>query len=890
MRKHTFSLLIFIVLGIIVSYNEFIINNVYQRIDPKHFQILGYLENFQTDCKDTTGCQKAYIIPTESIGQFKGSNVYGLGVGVLAGSSKWYCGSPDDKNLFYTSGPTKVGNKVFRSGLLLYNYINISKQICHSDITIIFQKDRYSPSPRAGWMSGPLVTGTPQVVYSYSVIFDFFNSYFRVLLGLAIFIIAYFTRNFQKSSPSLRLYFAAIVYLSAFFITTSSLFDLLSPLTGGVGALLAISSGSSFVTLLLLSDLLLHSSASKRTIRFLELGVFTLFFTFYSIMPSSLYIFIQTGICLAILGRSAYSGNLSFLVFSILLALDIASLYGFLQGFPRGTSAIFLSFKFISDFLVLMRVKQIDLSKEENLEGIINKLTMHLDFFHIKRMSLTTVSKGHSFKTLLFDSKSHFAKDVEKSVFENFEISQLLGNVISTGRSYVRISTGSKLFYRLTGKSVGTANLKLGKEFCCFPIDCRGRNIGMLSVTNYPKFAFLDPFGLFIFTSAMHHYVHFLGPAIFRHYMSSEVEDKKILDEVAAEHFHKTGTANSLYSFVSDISEKMNVKIILSHVDKEKSVFKVLGAFGFSKKTSLFLRNRELEMSDDLAGLGPVNVSFFAKKELYIHDIKSVLNLYPNFLREIFTENRTDSLYVTPLGSISTPWGMIWIEFPDYLKIRSEHIEDLARSISIYVNKAYLQYNKEKAAKRIKDQFSKFVPQRVVQKVSEGATTREQEEGFLLNIDIAGSTQFSKEVGEREFGNFINRIRRDLQKFISPTGFELQMTIWDAFFFTLERNKKPPEPPELSSILSHTSSILEKYNLKCRMVLHYGDITRDFSETTGRSWTISGSALAESIKLEDIIKSKTGIILISREASAKLDLNHMDENFLLENDAQKKAG
>jgi class 3 adenylate cyclase len=280
---------------------------------------------------------------------------------------------------------------------------------------------------------------------------------------------------------------------------------------------------------------------------------------------------------------------------------------------------------------------------------------------------------------------------------------------------------------------------------------------------------------------------------------------------------------------------------------------------------------------------------------VYIDDIQRMFSIYSQFLIQLLTRNETKSLLVAPVLHGKDPgnedaevWGVIWMEFPNRLNRPESDLRDLAEFAAQSIQRQLITYLDSEGKKSLAQELGSLVPEHVLRKLRRGENPREVEEGYLLNIDLAGSTKLAGRIGDQAFSELIQKISSNLSLSLDRLKLVPQLIIWDAFIYTRSIEQGTLTLDEANDILVEIKSVIHDANqhlpqdapVSFRAVLHYGDTTRDWNVGSTRSWTISGAALAESCKLESRIKDQKAAILISEAcpiAESDTDSNFDDQ-------------
>jgi GAF domain-containing protein len=434
----------------------------------------------------------------------------------------------------------------------------------------------------------------------------------------------------------------------------------------------------------------------------------------------------------------------------------------------------------------------------------------------------------------------------------------------------------------------------IGLEFSVFPLIHAEKVLGTLNITGYPRYALGDPSQMVLFLSVIERILPRLAESSYREDLSPNIDEQSTILAIETKFASSIlKTKAILTKCLDEIAKALDCKIIISRAIPAEDRLLTFTNHNYSEEDTKFLDNHSPRLKDSLV-TSPANVAISRRTVVYVNDIQRMFSIYPQFLVFLFKRNETQSLLVAPvfhkhLGDI--PWGVIWIEFSNRLNRPESDLRDLADFACLSIQRQILAYFEHETQQKLTHDLSALVPRHVVEKMRQGIDPREAEVGYLLNIDLAGSTRLAKHLGEVEFSKFIQQLSDLFIISLSDFSFTQQVIIWDAFIFTRTGDCPIVSKSEATFLLSEIDRIIRQANevlppgvqIQFRAILHHGDTTRDWTVGSARTWTVTGSALAESCKLESEIKDRVRVLLVSGACPAFQDVEGDPEKRLSAN-------
>jgi hypothetical protein len=207
------------------------------------------------------------------------------------------------------------------------------------------------------------------------------------------------------------------------------------------------------------------------------------------------------------------------------------------------------------------------------------------------------------------------------------------------------------------------------------------------------------------------------------------------------------------------------------------------------------------------------------------------------------------------------------VRFDEHFKAT---IEKFRSSIDSYLRAIDLNDQLVKATSAL----SRFIPRAHVFALMSGAKVVEKDKGYLLMVDLKGSTKFSLKHGSDAWLRKVEMLQVSFRESVARHGMTLQTFSWDAAFITktsLAPSKGIRETFEMLALElgyviqnwansdSELSAFWSKSDQKARFCLTFGDISRGLSIGTTETWTVTGESMAVIAKMESECKKLVGV-------------------------------
>ena len=865
-----------LILALTFSFGTSLSNFIYSLTFDKNLYILGDLSKHEVNC-DAKNCHKKYSVETTAL---ESTSVNAIGIGIINGQSSWYC--EDDNGSLVNLYSTPNHNSTYGAIKQQYHFFSIPSS-CKKNILGIVPQQEHTAIARIGWRGGSLVLSSIEILTGYKNFIDFFNVYSRLLIGILSLLFLFFLKSsISFKIPGSKTYKYGIFSLSLHFAFTSSLISTSLPFLSFIDSPLLKAFGSLGIGLIAFSFRANHSidplNPNKddffSTVHYLF--ALMLFSAVYFISPGFLYLYVQSilGAFLLIFAFRAKAPAPA--TISICLASDLLSAWGITRGFPTNLTTHYTLFIFLTDsFSIVRSMNSFNYSKRNRSLDMAIKLIRDVSHrFGIKRIS-------YSYFDANYNVINHFIRP-QKTKFSNETVPQIMARVLTTGRPILRMKIDDPS-HRLLKKNSEKKKYR-GDEYSIFPLYYHGKTLGTLNLTNYPTSSFTDPMECQHLLLSLQSSIPILSESLHLDTLKTNtMESLSILQ--AEKDFEKEKTFSNVDPILTKLSKHLDLRIIVSKANFSNRHFETFMTFNYNEKDAKILQTHTPRISSDLL-TSPANLSLLNHEIVFIDDITRLFPVYSNYVRTLFKTNKTKSLFIAPLNiSQKDDWGVCWIEMENKVSKPPADLESIgilvSEAIERILNKGYQEIENNRLLGKIKD----VVPSHVIEKLSKGIDPIEPDEGFLLNIDLSGSTPLSKKLGPQKFSKLISNINSMLIDNLSNTSFLPRMVIWDAFIFTSsQKSIDLPTIEEISKSIQKAIQNSTSYPLGFRGVLHYGDITRNISTGTPKSWAVVGSALAESCKIEAANKDIKNQIMISNEAKKNIE----QSNELINKEKSKK--
>ena len=858
---------------------------LYEYTSGKTIKIFRSINEFETTSESTNN-KKTYKILLSTLSDLK--ETFSVAIGRFYGDTSWFCESLEEKSS--TNKNRILIQKLENgSGSNEYGYSNIPLVSCQNLIVEVSSQNK-AIIGRLGWRSGSTVIGPTPLVFAFKNISDFFTSYIRALLGLLVLLFLLF----EAATNRIYIYGSfwyrrAAALLAIHFFASSSVLDFLLPGSGIFGFPLLKAGGSGgfiFLCVGLLETTYqkqFQFSQNDRLIKNLSVpAVFLTLLVLYIYSTGPIYINIQTILALTTIALSIGAKNITICFNGLLFLSDILAVKGYLPGMPSNTATHFFILNFLYDAfewtLKNNHVLEIipTIRTEEEILKYLNEFKKR---FSINRLSYSYFSKDGLFKTHFIEKNGR-----SQETYKNRNLSRVSASVMTSRAPLLRLHIKSRKAKILNDSGTKIDKSK-GYEYCVFPLIHGEKVIGTINITGYPQSKLTNPPQMVLFLSLIDKIIPKFSEILYRKDLSPNVDDEIQVLEIESKFSSATvKTRTKFIEIMDELSQNQDIKIILSKKLDNANQLQTFTNHNYSAEDSQFLDRHAPKLSETIVS-SPANLAYMRREPVFVNDVKKMFSVYPEFLVSLLKRNDTKYLWAAPVflcNSTSEPWGIIWIESSNKIQRTESDLRELIEVISKSIERQIKALITYESSEKFKSELGALIPRRVLQKIELGINPREEETGFLLNIDLTGSTKLAAKLGDINYSLLITEINLVLTHSLSRFNFHPQIIIWDAFIFTcsLSKNLQQEHLEELAhtiraSIESATAQHIAD-GVSFRAILHYGDTTRDLKPGPVKSWGVVGTALAESCKFEATIKHLKGELTLSEEAKLNIKKNRRE--------------
>jgi hypothetical protein len=863
-----------------------------------HLKVTGRLSSLRVNCArveaENFRCSDRYILPSSAFKMDKGRS---FGLGIIVGIIDIYCTDsiPNPSPQLATAQLDSLNSyRVFRPADLACNQ--------GSSITV----DVWTPKlfRRHGYSGSPMIEGEEAFVEQTKRFVEFFTAILPILLTflfLVIFVLDGLLTSFGATN-SIRSPFERYgTYWAGFMLTTSGLVSTLLPIATsslvffrisnffalcshqGIGFHLLISTGKLPKPLLRIAGFFTKKVHSAHSAQWLT--VISFFFCLSPFFAVGLGpIVAVTGILFLI--AALFSGNLTLLVFSVALLVDVSKLFN-ISALPQSRLTMIFAVLMIADtFFHKLRnasalARTLRWSKHEIIERTdtdtpAEMLKKVADHFQIEQISILSLQVSGQCQILIQRGRNKLW--TSETLFRE-HVPAIFAHVLSTREPLWHVETGSLLASDLRKGELG-AFIPDHSHFTVIPLIKDANVVGALGITGYSIKYQKEPDKRLEFESAMTLVAPVLSNLTTGEFLQ-ETEDWQRKCSHVAEQIHSMNGSEDLNldRIAELVFEGLGMKCFLMQVDRATRELRLQGISGFSEEAREVYRNSKFyAVSHNEQGPAPLAVN--KKKSVFVPDINWIRGVLHSTTLKVFELANTRSCAAIPIFQKSqtnveqhserdSVWGLLWIESEDLGRC-SPKLERGIRLVVAAIEAHFSNAMLIDASQRSRRVLEGFVPAGLIAKVLAGESVRENDIGLLLMADLKDSTRISRLIGAEKWISFTRQIILPASALARQYGFTLQSLVWDAFYFT--RSTEIPgtrieDCLELAQKLNILFSIcfkrflnIERINQAspARYCVTFGDITRDIQSSLTDHWTIVGSAMASVSKLEQACKSLDG--------------------------------
>lgn len=874
--------------------------------------ILGDVEKFLKPCKEPDSnkatCRAEYHIPL-SFSQREKEHM-SIGMGTILFASEYFCPeNPNEKIIFDDiNDPGRLHETINIYQTHSFSRLNCSKKI----IVRAWSKKN---TRRAGHTGGIIVIGDSTRISQIKNLSEFFNNKFRYILAFSVlvaFLITIYVETISPKKLNRNLFERSYFSWTMFSIIGSGIAATLLPIStplifrkiSGVFSMIAhfdpvnhtLSSDKKSPKLITQ----VFSSLNRRPFNQFPVSFFHLFVIAICFSPYFVKIFAPLALCYALVFiiYSAKAKEVLPLMYGILVAVNSLTMFG-VYGMPHShLASIYVTFVLIdsaikkiiasgkiNEIINFSRKISKDTECEKKLEKMLGDLSINLG---CKRITVIELIKDS--ECLI----SIYQKEKNKTTFREltkYDIPPVFAHVITTKKPIWHLHQDSQMGVSIKKSANKKADIH-GDIFSVVPLSTDDYVIGAIAFTDYsPNIANSSSA-----QEELETLIDIVKPYIVN------ILSKRKLDRDTKEKDRRLGISEDINSIRSRIvSSSQNEKELLhkslsaicnrigtsgfiGKIEQESREISVQSIYGYTKDIEKkFKQNKFFAYSKNLQGPLPLAVN--RKETIIVSDLKLIKSVILKHSYEILQESKANSCACIPIileknenntlfESETIVWGVLWlqVEAPFSLGIKDKPLLDLlGRLISDTVE----SLEKNKKYMNTIDALEEFVPQHIASKIINNEEAVEEEDGYLIMIDLKNSTGIAEKIGSDGWKAFVQKLTPEIRTIFNQEGIKIQKTVWDAFYLTTK--KDAPDKIYSEKVTRLCFKALEIINFQyqselgiktesehqARICIVHGDISRGMSVGENANWTIIGKSMAKVSKLEQECKSLDGAIFIT---------------------------
>ena len=880
--------ILFLLISLLIGYGPSIGPKVLTFFQRGTIQDLGPLIQYEKPCttpgSDRATCKTSYVIPFAQIEKSLASfNVPTIGFGVVLRAVAIKCNN-DNQYLKTFDDITSPGRDRAESNRYKTFALNLLK--CRDDIVI--EAWSRPDDLRYGWMSGNLLLGSESDVKTIADISDFYMNDVRLVLATFLLVLSAISNILAKSLGSNyhRSSFEIALPLFAGFNTINSglLFKVLPIFESGIILNSLSIFLASFATLTItLEELSFLKAKTRKKIYYCVIP----FIGALAISPYNSYAVGPLNFFLAILCamNSIYAKNVTTFFFALVTSLASLRLMGF-GGMPHThLHAIFVGLIAFREVLgkvtVTLRVANLAIRFEktsqpeqifEQFKTCLREISVSLEN---AKVSLFVCPPGTVCRYFSYDGA---IKQHNGNTFP--DLPPIVAHVLSARAPLCHLSTESNIFKILAKHKVTEINYS-SNYLSAFPVIANDRILGVLFLTNYLKTFITDKSGNDRFTTVINLSIKTLADLMHNHQALQELNFSERLRDLTNQLHTRPKDIQTIDQWslfiLKILTESFTCAGFIAELHPETRKLKILATSNYTTRSKEYVRNTDFYAKEDNLH-GPVAVSVNRNDVVVIEDVAWLSHVVKTKTYELFRLNETRSCLILPIRldphqkdpTTNPVWGVVWLESAITSHFKVELLK-FYNTICTTLFESFSKLNTQKDLGLATQTLVSFMPASVAEKLTKGQSTIERDDGFLIMIDLRGSTKISTALGGEGYACAIQNLRLQLEPVLLEYGFCLQELIWDAFYFTWSNSALKTLPAEtLDQIAKNICAVVTAWsidlNLKIdlpqpvRICVTNGDITRGFTEGKTRSWTIVGSAMAIISKMETECKTLNGVL------------------------------
>lgn len=867
--------------------------------------IVGTLKDYEFKCTSAGSsesyCTNAYRIPNHII-----KNSEWLGAGVIISASKYYCAETPNKSINFDD-PLSPGKRfeLFHT----YQSINLNHFNCPGDL--IVEAWSRKNATRIGYQEGSLVVGKYSAVERlksfYQLLIKDLSRLFSILFLCLFFIYSVMKKLFKRSVND-EPFVQYLAFWCLFSFSASDLVQIIIPLTKYPLLTNRISAFFSLTSHIM--PLVFAISTSSYRIHKPFIGLFNLlckkvpffpypniihvFFLIICLLPSFATPFVACLLTAAFVGFifSLFEKNTALTLFCFLITICALNVLNF-SWMPNSlTASYYVAFYILLDFkdrlVTISRLSEKIIGIGHLAEELNSSITEKIETEIVELLESNQVTFLHLSENGGCQIRQHKKSSNSNriNVFERETLPPLFAYIVSNQETLWNIQDSTDLVKQIMTKKENHRDY-VSNYFCALPINYGGQVIGAIAFTEYDVKRFQ--------LSSSNEIKNYLDIALrsYSEYLIKEkmLKDKgfisvsKRLNEVINTSFNKasdTSSSESIENIFHTNLKKINKELdtfgFIGTLDKETRKFTIISIDGYNEEIkSRYLNGSIYALEENRHG--PLPLAINGQKIITIPDVELWKDVFHEYTNYFFRVSKTkscvaipifsDNINLTGLEKKNNVWGAIFLEkstLPPLTSRMNEIFHEISSSLSDLVS----NINHKKELNVTINTLSEFIPKDSIEMILKDNRYEETDEGYIVMIDLAGSTKVVSHYGKHAWEAANIEIKEKLNRAASKYNLVLRDFKWDAYHFTLSTlNQTNNKLNQIIQFITDSKVIIDdtyknsfpnlyEYKIaetpKARICICYGDISRGINQGATKTWTFTGVEMANVTKLEGLCK------------------------------------
>ena len=862
--------------------------------------IVGNLNDFEIECTSSevaeSYCTNAYRIPNNI---FKNSEW--LGAGVVISASKYYCAETPDKSINFDD-PASPGKRfeIFQT----YQTINLTHLKCSSDL--IIEAWSRKNATRTGYQEGNLIIGAFSAVERlktfYQLLLKDLSRLLSILFLCLFFIYGVMSKIFKRSVQE-GPFTHYLVYWCLFSFSTSDLIQTILPVTNYPLLMNRITAFFSLVAHVM--PLIFAFSITNRDQVFVKkilssliktpkaFPYFAPVFFYFAIgcaTPAFAKFFLYNVLVAALFGFifSIRESNLTLLLFSLAIGFCTLRFLNYPYMPNTLTASYFVAIYILLDFKD--RLTSISRLSEKiigigHIAGKTNSSvleTIEKEIVDLLESGQVTFLHLNENGGCQIRQHKYYNAQYELNIFERETLPPLFAYVVSNQEVLWNELDSSDLVKQIMTKKENHRDY-VSNHFSALPISYGGQTIGAIAFTQYNHKKLSSK----LFSNELKNYLD-IALRSYSEYLIKErmLKDKSFLS--ISKRINETITQLSCISSINDQeNNKETLEAILVEVNKELGTagfiasldwstrkLNVLAVVGYNDEITNRYLNGSIYAQEENRH-GPIPLAINGRKIITIPDVELWKDVFHEYTNYFFKVSKTKSCVAIPIFEGKTiqsedkVWGALFLEKPGRPPLTSSMNDvfvEISASLSELISKVYYQSELNNA----KNTLGEFVPSSSIEKILKDQNYEEKDNGYIIMIDLAGSTRVVAHYGRSSWESASLEIKNNLTIIAEKYNIILRDFKWDAYHFTISSNQPNEEQMNyIIEFITESKLIIDsqykknfsnfyEYNIaetpKARVCISYGDISRGINQGATKTWTFTGEEMANVTKLESLCK------------------------------------